>query len=158
MKNLVIGIIIVIVGGANFYAGMIYKGNGQAKTGQAQTSNNQNFRNMSPEQRQDMMQARGGATGMGQGARVGQGGEMLAGEIMSKDDASITIKLSDGGSKIAYIASSTTQISKTTEINYSDLEVGQSVVVGATKNDDGTYTASSIRLGQIIFNTSTNKQ
>lgn len=82
---------------------------------------------------------RGGRMG-GQG-----GGGFVAGEIISKDDESITIQLRDGGSKIIFY-SETTEIGKFVSGTPNDLEVGETVTINGEPNQDGSVTAKSIQL------------
>lgn len=106
-----------------------------------------NIQNMTPEQRQQAFgQFRGGQGGAGTGRRAGQGG-FSTGQVISKDDKSITIKLNgpDGGSKIIFLGASTT-VGKTTQGAVSDLAVGQNVMVNGSSNSDGSLTAQSIQI------------
>lgn len=70
---------------------------------------------------------------------------MINGEILKIDDKSVTIKLNDGGSKIVYLSSDTI-ISKFTEAEKKDLEIGKSVTVSAKTDTSGNQTAQSIQL------------
>lgn len=70
---------------------------------------------------------------------------MASGEIIAKDDSSITIKLNNGGSKIVFY-SETTNISKTIDGAMTDLEVGKTVMVSGTTNTDGSVIAKTIQL------------
>lgn len=76
---------------------------------------------------------------------MGVTGNAVIGEVLSKDDRSITVKLPDGGSKIVFTAEST-KVSKPTDVSLNDVEVGQSVVVAGRANDDGSMTAESIQV------------
>lgn len=83
--------------------------------------NRQDFQNMSDSERaafRERMQAGGGATGnrtgngnQGQGqtgSRIRAGGQLrISGEVLSKDDQSLTLKLQVGGSKIVFFSPAT---------------------------------------------------
>lgn len=130
MKKTAVGIAVAVVvaGGAGFYGGMQY-GKSAAPEGLA------GFRNLSPGERTEQLGRRG--------AFPGGGG--VAGEIVGKDAESITVKLSDGGSKIVFFSAST-RVAKLADGTPSDLAVGEQVVVSGTANADGSVTAQSIQL------------
>ena len=119
---------ILIIGAAAFYGGMKY---GQ--------SAKQNF----PKDGQ-FMGMRQNRTGQFPGGRMG-GGNFISGEILSKDDKSIILKLLDGGSKIVFLSDST-QIMKSAESTAGDLAVGESLSVNGTANSDGSVNAQSIQI------------
>lgn len=122
-KLLPIIIILIIVGAGTFFAGM--------KFGQSKTPQRQGFQQMD-------------AAGVGfRGNRENAG--FTSGEIIAKDDQSITIKLQNGGSKIIFYSDST-EISKFTSGAPSDLEVGKAIMVNGKTNDDGSITAQTIQL------------
>lgn len=84
----------------------------------------------------------GGANGAGRGMRNGQ---FINGEILSKDNNSITVKMMDGSSKIVFFSASTT-IARTIEGAATDLSVGERVMVGGTAGGDGAVVAQSIQI------------
>lgn len=138
-KELILIIIVamLVVGAGAFYGGMKY---GQS----AGSFYRENFQSFSAEQRQQMFQGRIGAGepgGMGRGA----GSNFVSGEVISKDDQSVTVKTADGGSKIVFFSDST-QISKTADGSISDVEVGKTVMVSGKANQDGSITAQSIQI------------
>jgi hypothetical protein len=131
MKKTLLSILVVavVVGGGSFYGGMKYA------------------ENKAVSDRQQRIQQFGGS---GTGFRNGGSGNRTAGgfasgEILSKDDKSITIKMRDGGSKIIFF-SDTTEIGKFVNGASSDLEVGKNVSVIGTANSDGSVTAQTIQL------------
>lgn len=139
-KILSIIAITIVVGGGAFYGGMKYDQSSRVSARGA-------FQNLSPEERQQRIQQFEGA---GMGFRNGGSGNrtaggFAAGEIISKDEKSMTIKLRDGGSKIAFFSVST-EISKSTTGTPDDLQTGKAVTVSGTANQDGSITAQSIQL------------
>jgi len=131
MKKTLLSILVVavVVGGGSFYGGMKYA------------------ENKAVSDRQQRIQQFGGS---GTGFRNGGSGNRTAGgfasgEILSKDDKSITIKMRDGGSKIIFF-SDTTEIGKFVNGTSSDLEVGKNVSINGTANSDGSITAQTIQL------------
>lgn len=143
-------IILLLIGA--FYGGMKYTqsksptGSLQAGIGQRNPQDFENFRNLSEEERQEMFSARGGQ-------RMNANREGFAnGEIIAKDEQSITVKLPDGGSKIIFF-SETTAIRKMTDGVVADLAEGEQVVITGKQNSDGSITAESIQISPVqIFN------
>lgn len=82
----------------------------------------------------------------GAGGRMG-GGVLrpIVGEILSKDDKSVTVKMQDGSSKIVML-SSTTVINKAEKVDAGALAVGGTIRVFGTTNPDGSVTAQDILL------------
>lgn len=145
MKNkiAVFTITAIVAFGAGFFGGVQYgKWNALADISrQGRGFAGQNF---SPEE----LQARLGQFGRsGAAARNGGqvGGGFVAGEIIGKDDKSITVKLQGGGSKIVFF-SQATKVTKTAEGTASDLAVRESVVISGTMNQDGSITAQSVQI------------
>jgi len=127
---------VLIVGGGAFFAGMKY---GQSKNSFA------NFQNLTPEQRQQRMQQMGAAGGFRTTGGGNRNGGFVSGEILSKTDNSLTVKLQDGGSKII-LFSDTTTIAKSTDGTSSDLETGKTIMVTGSANSDGSITATNIQI------------
>ena len=125
--------VIIIVGAGSFYEGMKY---GQSSS--LATVSQGNFRGA-------------GAIGGRRGNGSGMGGDAASGEIISKDDKSITIKLRDGGSKIIFISDST-QVMKSISGAISDLAIGDQVMSFGTANPDGSVTAKSIQIRPKLLN------
>lgn len=139
-KQILIGVGIAIVFGAGgFFGGMQYQ-KSKAPAG---------FGNLTAAQRAQFAQragAAGATAGAGRrGGSAGGAGGFAAGQILSKDDKSITISLMGGGSKIVYFATST-QISKPAPVQPSDLATGQNVIVSGSANSDGSVTAQTIQI------------
>ena len=83
-----------------------------------------------------------GGTG---GSRNRTGGGFVGGEIIAKDDKSITVKLQAGGSKIVFFSDST-EITKSVSGLIGDLEIGKNAVITGKQNSDGSLTATTIQL------------
>lgn len=73
------------------------------------------------------------------------GNRPVLGQVVSKDDKSITVKIADGSTKIVLLSSSTT-VSKTDVGQVSDIKVGETVNIFGVTNSDGTVTASNVLL------------
>lgn len=114
----------IAVGGIAFYGGMKY---GQ--------SNSSGQGGLAPQERQARFGQRG----------TRNAGGFAAGQVIAKDDKSITVKLRDGGSKIIFY-SDTTEVGKFVNGAPSDLEVGKNVSLNGSANSDGSITAQSIQI------------
>lgn len=140
-KKFISGVVItlVVAGTLGFYGGMKYQQS--RKINLAKGLNN--LQNGQPAFG-SMMQ--GGRTAVTGGRNMGQrGGQFVIGEVISKDEKSITIKLPDGGSKIIFYSDKTT-VSKTTDGSTTDLETGKTVMVSSSTNTDGSLTAQNIQV------------
>ncbi len=134
MNKLLLVIVVIVVGGGSFFAGTKYE---QRK-------------NPSPRQRQQRLQEQGSGSqdgtqrppGFGR-ARGGDG--FASGEILSREENTLTIKLRDGGSKIILL-SDATQITRLRDGNLNDLATGKNILVNGTANADGSITARMIQL------------
>lgn len=86
------------------------------------------------------------ASVLGQG-RNGQrqGFRPVSGHVLSVDDKSMTVKMTDGSSKIV-LFSATTTFSKSDAGTKSDVKTGEKVVAFGTDNSDGSVTAQSVQL------------
>jgi hypothetical protein len=126
---IIIGLLLV---GAAFYGGMQY---------QKMTSSNQN--------------RAGGNTRFGQGQTPGganaqgrMGGGFTTGEVVSLDSQSLTVKLANGSTKIVFYSASTPVV-KQSDATIADLKAGETVMVTASANPDGSISAREIRVGKI---------
>ncbi|MBI2314508.1 hypothetical protein HYU93_00390 [Candidatus Daviesbacteria bacterium] len=126
MKNNIIAIIVavaLVVGAGGFFAGMKYQ---QSKSPTGRFANFQGAR-------------------MGNFAQGTQGFRPVNGEIIGSDDKIITVKLSDGSSKIVLL-SDNTAITEATSAAKESLAVGKQVMVLGSNNSDGSVTAQNIQL------------
>lgn len=137
-KIIAIIISIAIVGGGSFYAGMKYSQSKNSTIGRG------GFANLSPEERQARFQ-QFGVNGAGRQGGMRANGGFIGGEIISKDDKSITVKLNDGGSKIILFSTST-QIIKSSAAAAKDLKIGQNITANGDVNQDGSVSAKLIQL------------
>lgn len=130
-KNLIILIVVaVVVGVAAFYGGMAYgKSKATPAFGQGNRAAGANF-----------------AGRQGPSTGLGRSGGSANGQIIAKDDKSITIQMgNNGGSKIVFYSAST-EVSKFDKGDASDIAVGQSVMINGTANSDGSVTAQTIQI------------
>ena len=88
------------------------------------------------------IQQNGGSMQKGQGQR--NFGGMVAGEILSMDDKSVTLKDRNGGSRIVLLSASTT-VQKSIAGSFSDLKVGEQISVLGKADASGTVTAQSVQ-------------
>src|SRR5258706_293799 len=122
-KYLAIVVVIVLVGGGAFFGGMKY-----AESKIPARGAGGNFANLSPQERQ----ARFALMGAGRGGRsAGNGSSFVMGEIIAKDNQSITVKMRDGGSKIIFFSTST-EVMKTVTGSAKDLALSDQVVTSGT--------------------------
>jgi hypothetical protein len=137
-------IAILVIGAASFYGGMTYAGT--KKSANSLGQNGGNFQNLTPDQRAQRFAQGGPGAGSGAARNGGQNGAGFAGgDILSKDDKSITVKMRDGSSKIIFF-SPATQILKSTSGTPADLKIGENVIVNGKADQSNTITADSIQL------------
>lgn len=129
-KMILCFVAVVVVGVLAFFGGQSY----------AKKNNNDDFSG-----RANFNGQRSGQFGanMPNGARNGQG--LNTGDVLSKDDKSLTIKLRDGGSKIIFF-SDKTQVLKSVAGAMSDVNIGDPVVVNGANNQDGSINAEYIQI------------
>jgi len=142
MKHILCIAAIAVVGAGAFWGGMKYDQSKAPAWGPGM------MQNLTAEQRQQMFQGR---TGGRQGFRTGTDaqGDVVSGEILSKDAESFTVKLRDGGSRII-LYSDATRIMKFAEGTTQDLEAGKNVTITGTTNPDGSITAQSIQVRPLM--------
>jgi len=138
-KNIIImavgGLVLI---GLVFYGGMKLGGRNQAS---------ENFKGLFSGQVNSQgsgMQKLGGQSGAGSN-RVGGMNSGANGEVIAKDDKSITVKLKDGGSKIVFYSEKTSVLKMATS-SVGDVLVGNQIMVIGFSNQDGSVSAESIQL------------
>lgn len=135
-------LIIILIGlitlGTGFFGGIKYQERQSVKT--VGFSRFGNFVN----------QGERGSTNQRVGMNRGLGGSAISGEVISVTDSSVTVKLSDGSSKIIILAGSTT-INKTEAGSKTDLAQGTKVVIFGSTNSDGSVTAQNIQIGGMFM-------
>src|SRR5205814_985122 len=87
------------------------------------------------------------ARGQFQG-RAGMG-RPVTGEIIANDDKSITVKMSDGSTKIVLLSDKTIINTAVAGIK-TDLKTGTKVAIFGTENADGSVSAANIQLNPIV--------
>lgn len=117
MNKLLLIIAVALSLGAGFYAGIKYQ---QSKT--TATRNQRQF--------------------MSRGAYARP---RVMGEIIAVDDKSITVKMTDGSSKIV-LFSDKVSITKATTGSKEDFKNGTKIIAFGTDNSDGSLTASDIQI------------
>lgn len=131
--------LILVVGGGAFFGGIKYAESKNSRN--FSRGNFQNLAGLSSEERQQRLEEMGGTR---------QGGGFISGEILSKDNESVTIKMPDGGSKIIFY-SETTQISKFIDGSSEDLNIGENISANGSANQDGSITAKTIQIRPSVF-------
>jgi hypothetical protein len=128
-NNMVIIVILALLvgGGIGFFGGMQYQKSQRPSFGQFTGG---------------ALGARGGSGAAGLRGRNGNG---AVGTILSVDANSMTVKLTDGSSKIVLLTASTS-FNKAAAAAASDLTVGQTVSAFGTTNTDGSITASNVQI------------
>lgn len=133
--------VIIMAGSGGFFAGLKY---GQSKSPVAARGLAGFFASSVEGNGQQRMRVfTGDGTGAGQALRANGG--FASGEVLSKDDKSLTIKLRDGGSKIVFYSNST-EVMKTATTTPAELKVGDTVMAVGSANPDGSITAESIQM------------
>ncbi len=126
-KNLIAVLVVALVVGIGaFYGGMKYQ-QSKAQSGRG------NFAGF-----------RGQAGGVGQRGG-GRFGGATVGQVVSSDSKTITLKLTDGSSKIVDVSGSTTY-SATSKASASDIKNGTTIAAIGTANSDGSITAQNIQI------------
>lgn len=85
-------------------------------------------------------------SGMNRTAFRGSAG-LLAGDVVSKDATSLSIKMRDGGSRVVLYSPSTSVLKSVAGV-IDDVIQGEIITVSGTPNSDGSITAQSIQIRQ----------
>jgi flagellar basal body-associated protein FliL len=132
MKNkntmMIIAVVLIIVAAAGgFFGGMMYQKNQVSSFG---TTGRGNY-----------------AGRFGQTGQTGQNSSFrpVRGQVLSMTSDSLTVKMSDGSTKIVVLSSSTAFM-QATKAALSDVKTGDTVNVVGTQNSDGSVTAQNIQL------------
>ncbi len=141
MKNGIVVpfIVAVLFGAVGFYGGMRYQQSKTQSLGMRVFGNGNNGSPSSFSRNRENQPS--GTMGMNRMS----GFRPVAGEIISADSGSITVKLEDGSSKIILI-SDDTKINKAESVSKSSLIKGETVSVFGNENSDGSVSAENIQL------------
>jgi len=150
-KSIIITVVVALVVGAGaFYGGTAYEKNSLNTQGLLRNANSQLGSRQGgtqgggqPGQPGQGGRQQGGM--MGGAGRGGNGGGFAVGQIIAKDDTSITIKGPDGSSKSIFFSGST-QVGKIAQGSSNDLVVGQMITTNGQTNADGSIAAQSIQI------------
>jgi len=141
MKKILLVIITFIIAGSGaFYGGIRY----QQSKNSLENLSHQNFQSLSEEQRQQIFSANIGDK-LRQGAGKESGQNFITGEVITKDEESLTLKILDSGSKIVFFSAST-KILKTIDGSINDIVAGNQITVSGEQNSDGSYTAKVVQV------------
>lgn len=119
-------LVLVISLATGFYGGMVYQ--------KRQTRS-----------RLDQFNIQRGQFPFGQNSRFNTSTRPVNGEIIRKDNDSLTIKLRDGSTKIILLTSKT-DISKSARAKVEDLKESQTVFIIGQENSDGSIIAETIQI------------
>lgn len=130
----IIAVIVIVAAGGGFFGGMKY----------AQSKSSIKLGSFAVGQGR-MGTFQQGVGGTNTARRATPGGQFINGQVLSKDDKSVTVKVGDTGSKIIFYSASTS-VGKTTSGTADDIAVGSEVMVSGTSNADGSITAQNIQI------------
>ena len=138
-KTIVAGVAVVVAAGAGFLGGMQYQ----------KTKVVANFRGNFAQGQMNGINGQTRATGTRTGSGMQQGMRgMIVGEVTAKDDKSLTVKLTDGSSKIVVLSGSTTY-ALSSEASLDKIAIGSKISAFGTSNSDGSTTATSVEINPV---------
>ena len=125
---IIVAVVLVIVAAAGgFFGGMQYQKSQPRAAGQFA---GRNF---------------GGGAGQGGSGSQNSNFRPVRGQVLSMDNNSLTVKLSDGSTKIVVLSGSTTFV-KSSPGSQGDLKTGDTINVVGNQNSDGSVTASDVQI------------
>ena len=132
MKNkntmIIVAVVLIIVAAAGgFFGGMMFQKNQAPSFGAAA--------------------GRGSYAGRFGSGQAGQNAAFrpVRGQVLSTSDNSLTVKMSDGSTKLVVLSSSTAFM-QSTKAALTDVKTGDTVNVVGTANSDGSVTATDIQI------------
>ena len=126
--TIILGVVLIILAlGGGFYAGMKYQSQKISSNFAGGTGNG-------------AIRQRFGAFGQN-----GQSFRPVRGEVLSMDKNTLTVKLSDGSTKVVVLSSATVFLKSSTAFS-SDVKTGDMVNVVGSQNSDGSVTAQDIQI------------
>lgn len=131
-------VVVLILCAASFFGGTFY----QSK--KTPTFNGNFNRTGNP-----MMMRPGTGSGQTGGPRQ-MGFRPVSGEVISVDDKTITVKLTDGSSKNVYYSDKTT-VNKAQQATIKDILAGTKIAVFGNTGTDGSVTANSIQIDPTLM-------
>jgi len=137
---------VIVVGAGAFAGGMVYSKSSTAAAGDRFAGNGSMFnRDGGAGQFFGSGQVfdRNGTAGAHTGGRM-LGGNVV-GEVLKMDSQSLTVKLSDGGTRLVFLSDKTT-VMKTETAAVTDLVQGAAVRVMGSPNQDGSVMAQNIQI------------
>lgn len=130
-------ILVLLVGAGSFFGGMTYGKSGRSQGAfRPEGFGNIDMANKTP------------VTANGQPRSMTTNRNTAIGEIIAKDNQSITVKIRDGGSTIILTSESMT-VTQMASATTDALAIGTSILVTGTANDDGSITATTIQIQPI---------
>ncbi len=146
-------LIIIVVAGlillsGSFYGGMQYESKLSGKSQSIQNGKGDKSDKQANTQRMPGEQNNQRGMGGGQGATTvnnGRADNFFGGEMIAKDETSMTLKTRDGSSKVIFFSDKTT-VDKSISGSITDLGVGQQITISGQASADGSVVAQNIQI------------